>query len=128
MNEKRRAILYVRTAIVNDDASSQLETLRSFAHSKGLEIVGEFVDEGVSGLQRQRPQLTQALKSIRRKQCTVLVMRDLARLSRSLADLHHFHEVFKKHQVELVTTVDMVPNLFFEILSQNKTAANAMIE
>ena len=56
-----RAALYTRVASANQETKhaivSQLETLRNYAASHGLEIIEEFTDEGCSGLRLDRPGL-----------------------------------------------------------------------
>ena len=56
-----RAALYTRVACANQETKhaivSQLETLRDYAASHGLEIIEEFTDEGCSGLRLDRPGL-----------------------------------------------------------------------
>ena len=56
-----RAVLYARVACTtpqtNQAMVSQLQALRDHAASRGMKIVGEFTDEGYSGLRLDRPGL-----------------------------------------------------------------------
>lgn len=56
-----RAAIYARAACANQPTKhaivSQLETLRNYAASHGMEIIEEFTDEGYSGLRLDRPGL-----------------------------------------------------------------------
>ncbi len=45
----RRVAIYCRVSTLEQRPEIQRDALRSYAHSRGLEIVGEYVDHGVSG-------------------------------------------------------------------------------
>lgn len=54
----RRAVIYARISVTSDESVSidrQLESARQFAAARGAEVVGQFVDEGVSAT-RNKPE------------------------------------------------------------------------
>ena len=85
-----RAILYARVS-TKDQAGedhfsipAQIQEMEEFVRRKGWEIVGVFVDEGISGRTRERPGLEQALEVVRQRGCDYLVVHELSRLARSI--------------------------------------------
>jgi DNA invertase Pin-like site-specific DNA recombinase len=80
-----RAALYARVSTTAQDAEIQLETLRSFAKSRGW-VSREFVDAGVSGAVQSRPSLDALIVAARRREIDVLACVKLDRLARST---HH---------------------------------------
>ena len=55
-----RLALYVRVSTQDQHPDCQLEPLRVYAKARGLEVVEEYVDHGVSGAKVRRPGVTPA--------------------------------------------------------------------
>jgi len=57
----KRVALYARVSTLNhgQDTEVQLQELRAYCERRGFEIVGEYVDKGVSGSRERRPALRQ---------------------------------------------------------------------
>ena len=70
---------------------AQFTEMRETAQKKGWEVVGEFVDEGISGTKRTRPQLEAALTMARSGGFDILMVHELSRLSRSV---YHTLDIF----------------------------------
>jgi DNA invertase Pin-like site-specific DNA recombinase len=81
----------------------QLRDLRQLAERRGLEIVREYCDQGVSGAKSSRPALDEMLADARRGRFRVLLVWRLDRLGRSLAHLVRLLEEFRAGGVELVS-------------------------
>jgi len=64
----------------------QLHALRQYATARELEVVGEYVDHGVSGARDRRPGLDRLVADARRRRFDVLACTKLDRLARSV---HH---------------------------------------
>jgi len=77
--------------------------MREFVKDKGWEIIGEFVDEGVSGTKRDRPQLSEVLKIVEKRGCDIVVSHDLSRLSRSVYDTLDIFDKLGKNQVGFIS-------------------------
>src|SRR6266852_6740612 len=62
-----RVALYARVSTANghQDPAMQLRELRLHAHKHGWEIVGEYVDRGVSGAKESRPELNRLMEVAR---------------------------------------------------------------
>lgn len=94
-----RAVLYARVSTEEQagkdhfSIDAQFNEMREFAKERDWEVVGEFVDEGISGTKRDRPQLNHVLKIAEKGGCDVIVAHDLSRLSRSV---YHTLDIFEK--------------------------------
>jgi DNA invertase Pin-like site-specific DNA recombinase len=82
-----RVAVYARVSTQEQTVDSQLHALREYSRARGLEVVGEFVDHGVSGAKDQRPALDQLLKAARRRRFDAVACVKLDRLARSVRHL-----------------------------------------
>ena len=84
-----RAALYARVSTDRQSTENQLIELRQTAERLGWEVVGEFVDSGISGAKgrKDRPQLDAMLKGVSRRDFDVVASWSVDRLGRSLIDL-----------------------------------------
>ena len=82
-----RVALYARVSTSDQSAAMQVEELRQVGQQRGWNIVAEFVDEGFSGTNRDRPALDQMLDAARRGKFDLLAVWKLDRLGRSLQHL-----------------------------------------
>ena len=111
-----RAAIYCRLSKddegANGDSSSiqtQRDMLERYCSQQGWEVVAVYQDDGYTGLNTNRPDLTRMLKAIERKQIDVVVTKDLSRLSRNYIDTGHLlEEFFPKNSVRYVAVNDSV--------------------
>jgi site-specific DNA recombinase len=100
-----RTALYARVSTEdqtkNYSIPSQLETMRQFAVEHGYEIVGEFVDEGISGTILDRPALSNLREHAREKLVDSIIVYDPDRLSRKLAHLMVLADEFERYGIQL---------------------------
>lgn len=84
-----RAAIYARVSTTShgQDSGLQVEELRQVAAQRGWEVIGEFVDEGISGSMESRPALDAMLDAARRGQLDLVIVWKLDRLGRSLQHL-----------------------------------------
>ena len=84
-----RAALYARVSTDRQSTENQLRELRQTAERQGWEVVGIFIDAGISGAKgrKDRPQLDALLKGVARKDFDVVASWSVDRLGRSLIDL-----------------------------------------
>jgi len=84
-----RAALYARCSTLDkgQDPELQLVPLREYCQRRGLTIIGEYVDNGISGSKDRRPQLDRLLESARKRQIDLIVVWKLDRFGRSLKQL-----------------------------------------
>jgi len=84
-----RVALYARVSTDKQSTENQLRELREAATRLEWQVVGEFVDRGISGAKgpRDRPQLAAMLRGVSRKDFDVVAAWSVDRLGRSLIDL-----------------------------------------
>ena len=86
----KRAAIYTRVSTLDQNTHSQLYDLQNLARQRGLDIVKEYTDHGISGARTRRPALDELLCDARHGEFDVLFGRACDRLARSVK---HFLEV-----------------------------------
>jgi DNA invertase Pin-like site-specific DNA recombinase len=86
----KKAVIYARVSTLDQHPETQLLDLRQLAAQRGLEIVHEYTDQGISGARSRRPALDDLLRDARRAQFDVVLVWACDRLARST---RHFLEV-----------------------------------
>jgi DNA invertase Pin-like site-specific DNA recombinase len=88
IRDGKRAVLYIRVSTDEQSASvhAQRETCTRLANQRGYEIIGEFVDENISGAIAidKRPALKRALSALADDEADRLVVAKLDRLARNV--------------------------------------------
>ena len=85
------------TNAVGQDSGSiknQRIILRKHAQENGLVIINEFVDDGYSGTNFNRPGFQELLNAIRRKEINCVITKDLSRLGRNHLEVGYYIENF----------------------------------
>lgn len=78
---------------------AQKERLRAFCASQGWDVVHEYIEEGWSAKDLERPKMKQLLKDIKKGQIDVVLVYRLDRLTRSVLDLYLLLKTFDEHNV-----------------------------
>ena len=89
----KRAAIYARVSTTNGQTpENQLAQLREVAAKADWEVIGEFVDHGISGAKGRdkRPQFDQLCKAATRREFDVVMAWSVDRLGRSVQDLVAF--------------------------------------
>ena len=100
----RRAVIYSRVSTLNGQTvDNQLKVLREVAEKKGLEIVKEISDEGISVAKGrdQRKGFDDLIKGAVRKEFDIILVWDVSRLGRSLKHLVSFLEDVQSAKCDL---------------------------
>jgi len=109
----KQVAIYARVSTDGQTTENQLAELRAVAQRAGWDIVGEFVDQGVSGAKDrdQRPAFNRLCKAAMRRECDLIAAWSVDRLGRSLqhlvgflADIHAKGVDLYLHQQGLDTT------------------------
>jgi DNA invertase Pin-like site-specific DNA recombinase len=87
MMRSKKVALYARTSTPDQDVGLQLDELRQAAAERGWSVIGEYVDEGVSGSKAKRPALDRMMKDAEKGRFDLVAVWKLDRLGRSLKHL-----------------------------------------
>lgn len=132
--KKTRAALYARISTADrQDVSLQVAELRAAALARGLDVVGEFIDRGVSGARDRRPGLDQMLERVRAGEIDVVMFSALDRLGRSLRHLVTLFDELRELGVDVVCvrqpidTTSPVGVLIYQVLAAVAEFERALI-
>jgi DNA invertase Pin-like site-specific DNA recombinase len=105
-----RAALYMRVSTLDQNPASQLHDLLQLAQQRDWEIVGRYIDHGISGTRARRPGLDQMMADARRGKFDVVVCWACDRMARSvrhfldvLDELHHVNVAFVSFREQIDT-------------------------
>jgi DNA invertase Pin-like site-specific DNA recombinase len=89
MPRTKRVAIYARVSTDKQTTAQQLNELRAVADRHGWQIIGEFIDHGISGAKGrdQRPKLDALLKAATRREFDIVAAWSVDRLGRSLQHL-----------------------------------------
>ena len=83
-----------------DSIQAQLSALRSYCKKNGYEIVGEYIDDGISGtLLNERDELQRMLDDVRDRKIDLVIFTRLDRYFRNLRHYLNTQEVLDKYNV-----------------------------
>ncbi len=92
----KRAAIYARVSTHNgQNPEMQLDEVHVFCQRRHWEVVGEYVDTGISGSKEHRPALDHLLSDCRRRQVDAVVVYRYDRFARSLRQLVNALEEFR---------------------------------
>jgi DNA invertase Pin-like site-specific DNA recombinase len=104
---------YARTATKSQDGSgnsiaNQLLSSRAYAGGKNWEIAGEYVDDGKSGSNDQRPGFQRMLDDALAEPCSVnaIVVKDFSRLFRNSFLLEMYRRKLRARNIRIVSVSD----------------------
>lgn len=98
---RKRVVIYLRLSKEDGDSeslsiSNQRKILHEYAKQHNLEIVDEYVDDGVSGYSMDRPALNKLKADLNKNMVQVILVKDLSRLGRNDAHV----QLFIKNMIE----------------------------
>lgn len=111
LKQVRRCVLYARLSVTKEESVSiarQLQSCRRYAEARGWEIVGEFVDDGVSAT-ANRPEERLGWKSLlAARNFDAVIIWKVDRLARRVLDFLHADETLQKRGAGLVAVEDPI--------------------
>lgn len=135
MKGNMRVALYARVSTTNGQSPEmQLGEMREYASHRGFKIVGEYVDQGISGSKESRPELNRLMADAHRRRFDAVLCwkidrfgRSLKHLVNALADLDFFKVAF----ISLKDNLDLsTPSgrLMFQIVGAMAEFERALIQ
>lgn len=123
-----RTAIYIRVSTEEQASegysiSAQRERLKAYCIAQDWDIVGFFVDEGISAKDTNRPQLQEMIKEVENGNVDVVLVYRLDRLTRSVLDLYKLLNVFEQHgckfksATEVYDTTTAIGRLFITLVA-----------
>jgi DNA invertase Pin-like site-specific DNA recombinase len=105
-----RAAIYARVSTTSNgqDPSMQTRELREYCERRGLQVVGEYVDLGISGAKEKRPELDRLMADAHRRRFDAIVVWRFDRFARSVSHLLRALENFQALGIEFVSLSENV--------------------
>jgi DNA invertase Pin-like site-specific DNA recombinase len=105
-----RAAIYARVSTSNSgqDSSMQTRELREYCERRGFKLMGEYVDEGISGAKDSRPELNKLMADAHRRRFDAVVVWRFDRFARSVSHLLRALEAFNALGIEFVSLSEQV--------------------
>src|SRR5271157_5552771 len=100
----KRASIYARVSTHNgQNPEMQLGEVREYCRRRGWKIVGEYVDEGITGSKEHRPALDRLLADCRKRLVDAVVVYRYDRFARSLRQLVDALEEFRSLGIDFIS-------------------------
>lgn len=91
----------------SQSVSNQKEILRTYCKNNGFNLVGEYVDDGYSGTNFERPGFIQMIEDIKSKKINLVIVKDLSRLGRDHVMTGYYIETyFPENKVRFISIVE----------------------
>ena len=98
--QQNNAALYLRLSrddggdVESNSIGNQRAILQKHARDSGFSIIGEYVDDGISGTTFERPSFKRMIEDIESRKISIVLCKDLSRLGRNNALVAYFTEIF----------------------------------
>lgn len=111
LNQARRCVLYARLSVTKEESVSiarQLQSCRSYAEARGWDVVGEFVDDGVSATANRPEDRSGWTRLLAVSDFDAVVIWKVDRLARRVLDFLHADEALQRRGAGLVAVEDPI--------------------
>ncbi len=112
-NNIYRAVIYIRLSEADEGKSYESESesitnqrnlLMNFVKEKGFIFVGEYVDDGYSGTNFERPGFTKMIEDIKNKMANLVIVKDLSRLGRDhIMTGYYIENFFPENNIRFIS-------------------------
>jgi site-specific DNA recombinase len=111
LNQARRCVLYARLSVTKEESVSiarQLESCRRYAEARGWQVVGEFIDDGVSATVNRPEDRKGWAALLSADGFDAVVIWKVDRLARRVLDFLHADETLQQRGAGLVAVDDPI--------------------
>ncbi|MDC2863753.1 recombinase family protein [Bacillus sp. BP-3] len=123
-----RCAIYARVsteeqAVEGYSISAQKKKLKAYCDAQDWDVIGYYVDEGISAKNTNRPELNRMIEHIKKGLIDCVLVYRLDRLTRSVLDLYTLLDVFEKYDckfksaTEVYDTTTAIGRLFITIIA-----------
>ena len=110
---RKKAVCYARFSSSKQREESifiQLEKIKEYCQTHGLEIVAEYVDEAQSGTSDKRTNFQKLMSDAEAGEWDFVVVYKMDRFSRSVSDALHYQKHLQKFGVEILSVIEDFDN------------------
>jgi DNA invertase Pin-like site-specific DNA recombinase len=104
----KRAALYARVSTPDQHLENQVIQLKTLAAQRGLEIVREYSDRGISGSKARRPGLDAMMADARRGEFSIVLVAAFDRIARSTKNFLEIVDELNDLNVEFISAREAV--------------------
>lgn len=118
-----RVAVYARVSTSDQSTDMQLHDLRGYSKARGWKVQGEYIDHGISGAKRERPQLGALMDGAKKRKFDCVLVWRFDRFARSTSHLLEALETFRGLGIDFVSfnenvdTTSPMGKCLFSILS-----------
>ena len=117
-----KAVIYARCALQNKGEKSiqeQLNKCYEYARKNNITIVGEYIDDGFSGTNDNRPEFQKMIKDSKSKTFQGILVYQLDRFARNRYDSAIYKNRLKKNGVKVLSARENISDDTSEILMES---------
>lgn len=107
------ACMYLRLSKEDGDVSesnsisSQRQIIESFASTNNIEIVAEYVDDGYTGSNFNRPSFINMIENLNKKKFNIIIVKDLSRFGRDYIESgKYLQKIFPEKRIRFISVND----------------------
>jgi DNA invertase Pin-like site-specific DNA recombinase len=100
---KKRTAIYYRVSTKDQNEDLQVDELREYAKLRKFQVVGEYIDKGISGTTKRRPQLDQMMEAVNKRKVDIVLVWAFDRFGRSTKHLVESLETFNELGVNFIS-------------------------
>ncbi|MBU5257228.1 recombinase family protein [Tissierella praeacuta] len=111
--EKTIAYMYLRLSRDDGDEGesnsigNQRELIKSYADKAGFQIIKEYIDDGFTGSNFDRPDFKRMISDLEKKNCKTIIVKDLSRFGRDYIESGKFlQKIFPQMGVRFISVND----------------------
>ena len=104
---------------------NQRRFINDYCSRNGITLVGEFVDDGWSGGNFERPGFQQMMKELQKGKVSIVITKDLSRLGRDMREASYYAEqFFPEHGIRYIAINDNFDSTYDNVMAPFQFAMN----
>ena len=104
----KKVAIYARVSTPDQHLENQILDLRKLAEQKGMEVVREFCDRGISGSKAKRPGIDAMMADARRGEFSVVLVAAFDRIARSTKDFLGIVDELHELDIEFISAREAI--------------------
>lgn len=106
----------------SESVANQKEILRTYCKNNGFNLVDEYVDDGYTGTNFDRPGFKRLIEDIKKKKINLVIVKDLSRLGRDHVMTGYYIETFfPENKVRFISIVENYDSMKIQASNDSST-------